>query len=130
MHKTVILIIMLFVAVTTCSCYQGGKSSTEDEAATASVEDAKSVLPVIHHAIRFYEQDFGKHPESVEELVEKEYLAIDSASSSQWDFIFNMTGNKVKRIMAISTDKMPGGTGYEVGYELETGDFSVYIVKP
>ncbi len=122
MNKTIVLSMLLF-AVLASSCYHKGKCGNRDEATTSSIKDAKLTLPTISHACRFHEQDLERSPETVEELIKKEYLALDEETALQWNFSFQFTDNKVSKIIAKSTDKMPGGLGYEISYDRESDEF-------
>lgn len=128
MCKTFIAGILILSVLTLSSCCHKGTCSKTDDASEASIQDAKAAIGAIHHACRFHENDLSKSPESVEELIRKEYLALDEETASQWSFSFQHAGDKVTKIFAKSTDKMPGGVGYEVTLDRESGKFS--IVKP
>ena len=87
--------------------------------------DARACIGAIYNSVRFYQQDFGYDPSSVEELVEKDYLAFDDTSAKQWKFSF-IGSNPIVMIEAVSTSEMSGGAGHIILFDTQSGKFHGY----
>lgn len=88
-------------------------------------KDARACIGAIYNAVKFYRQDFGCDPASVEELIKKEYLALDESSARQWKF--NLIGsNPIFMIEAVSTHEMTGGAGHIVLFDIQSAKFHGY----
>lgn len=90
----------------------------------ARASDAQATIGAIYNAVKMFRQDFGIDPSSVEELIELEYLEPDEGTLRQWTF--NLIGNPVTQIEAVSTAEMKGGAGHVVLFDVQTGRFSGY----
>ncbi|MBM3326911.1 MAG: prepilin-type N-terminal cleavage/methylation domain-containing protein [Calditrichaeota bacterium] len=90
----------------------------------ARASDAQATIGAIYNSVKMYRQDFGLDPGSVEELVELEYLEPDEGTLRQWTF--NLIGNPVSQIEAVSTSDMKGGAGHVVLFDVLTGRFTGY----
>ncbi len=90
----------------------------------ARASDAQATIGAIYNSVKMYRQDFGVDPSSVEELIELEYLEPDEGTMRQWTF--NLIGNPVTQIEAVSTAEMKGGAGHVVLFDVVTGRFSGY----
>ena len=79
----------------------------------------------IYAAVQIYHNDFGYDPESVEQLLEMEYLGIEQTVLEQWSF-YLIGANPVMQIEAISTAQMPGGAGHTILFDIWTNQFVGY----
>ena len=73
----------------------------------------------------------GTVPSTVDEMIAADLLDLDQSVYDQWDIILGLTYdedlNKIGgAISAISTDKMPGGIGKEVCFDVENKIFGGY----
>ncbi len=80
-----------------------------------SISDIYSEMRSIDNGINRYEQVFDRHPESLEELEESDYWfwGYDPINSAQWNLSFEFEENRIRYIVANSTELMPGGIGCE-----------------
>lgn len=90
------------------------------------LDDGRSVVGTIFLAVRFYVEDNQKHPSSVQELIEEEYLSIDETTAANWEFGFDFAKDKIVFITATSTDKMSLGKGWMVIFDFNTGEREVF----
>ncbi|MFN3820933.1 MAG: prepilin-type N-terminal cleavage/methylation domain-containing protein [bacterium] len=90
----------------------------------ARASDAQATIGAIYNSVKMFRQDFGIDPSSVEELIELEYLEPDEGTMRQWTF--NLIGNPVTQIEAVSTAEMKGGAGHVVLFDVQTGRFTGY----
>ncbi len=88
-------------------------------------KDARACMGAIYNAVKFYRQDYSCDPSSVEELIEKDYLALDKTSAKRWSFHF-IGSNPIVMIEAESTTEMPGGAGHIIIFDVQTGEFLGY----
>jgi hypothetical protein len=128
MHRLIFVFVFLFALILKISCDNSLAFRNEDEATKAGIDVAIATILAIHHACHYREQNSGKSPESTEELIQREDLVLDEKTGLQWNFSFQFTFDKVSKIVAESTDKMPGGLGYEIIYDRKAGKFK--FIKP
>ncbi|MDP8239770.1 MAG: hypothetical protein P9X24_11835, partial [Candidatus Hatepunaea meridiana] len=66
---------------------------------------------------------------SIQQLIETEYLKLPEDLSEKWNF--SLIGrNPIRQIEATSTDKMKGGAGHVILFDLKTGRFTGYGLPP
>jgi prepilin-type N-terminal cleavage/methylation domain-containing protein len=92
----------------------------------ARAADPQATIGAIYNAAKMYYQDSGEYPTDVEILEEQEYLEIDLATKDQWEFQIVGNQDQLDQIMATSTEKMKGGAGEVVVYEVSEGKFIGY----
>lgn len=92
----------------------------------ARAADPQATIGAIYNAAKMYYQDNGEYPTDVEVLEEQEYLEIDLATKEQWEFQIVGNQDQLDQIMGTSTEKMKGGAGEVVVYEVREGRFTGY----
>lgn len=92
----------------------------------ARAADPQATIGAIYNASKMYYQDTSEYPTDVTELTEQEYLEIDQATLEQWDFQLVGSTTNIDQIMGTSTEKMKGGAGHVVIYEVREGKFTGY----
>jgi prepilin-type N-terminal cleavage/methylation domain-containing protein len=92
----------------------------------ARASDPQATIGAIFNASKMYRQDSGAYPTDLTDLEQKEYLEIDKATKEQWEFQIVGTPTTLEQIMATSTEKMKGGAGKIVIYDIQTGVFTGY----
>lgn len=92
----------------------------------ARAADPQSTIGAIFNAAKMYYQDKGEYPTDVQELTDEEYLEIDLSTFDQWDFQIVGSTQGLDQIQATSTEKMKGGAGHIVTYEIREGRFTGY----
>ncbi|MBM3328785.1 MAG: prepilin-type N-terminal cleavage/methylation domain-containing protein [Calditrichaeota bacterium] len=90
----------------------------------ARASDAQATIGAIYNSVKMFRQDFGVDPTTIDELIELEYLEPDEGTMRQWSF--NLIGNPVTNIEAVSTAEMKGGAGHMVVFDVQTGRFQGY----
>lgn len=94
--------------------------------AGARAADPQATIGAIYNACKMHYQDTGEYPTDVNALEEQEYLTIDLATKDQWEFQIVGSQDQLDQIMATSTEKMKGGAGEVVIYEVLQGKFTGY----
>lgn len=92
----------------------------------ARAADPQATIGAIFNAAKMYRQDQGEYPTDVTVLEQEEYLTIDQATHDQWEFQIVGGPNQLEQIMGTSTEKMKGGAGQVVIYDVLTGKFTGY----
>lgn len=92
----------------------------------ARAADPQATIGAIYNSAKMYYQDHSEYPTDVEELEQQEYLEIDLATKEQWEFQIVGSATNLDQIMGTSTEKMKGGAGHVVIYEIRTGRFTGY----
>jgi prepilin-type N-terminal cleavage/methylation domain-containing protein len=92
----------------------------------ARASDPQATIGAIYNACKMYRQDSGQYPTDLTVLENQEYLEIDRATKEQWQFQIVGSPDQLEQIMGTSTEKMKGGAGQVVIYEVQTGKFSGY----
>ncbi len=92
----------------------------------ARAADPQATIGAIYNAAKMYYQDNGEYPTDIQELEDQEYLEIDLATKEQWEFQIVGAADELDQIMATSTEKMKGGAGNVVVYEVKEGRFTGY----
>jgi len=92
----------------------------------ARAADPQATIGAIYNAAKMYRQDQGEYPTDVQVLETEEYLEIDLATYDQWEFQIVGAVNNLEQIMATSTERMKGGAGKVVIYDIQTGKFTGY----
>lgn len=92
----------------------------------ARAADPQATIGAIYNSSKMYLQDNGEYPTDIAELEEMEYLEIDFATKEQWEFQIVGSATSIDQIMGTSTEKMKGGAGRVVIYEVREGRFSGY----
>lgn len=92
----------------------------------ARAADPQSTIGAIYNAAKMYYQDKGEYPTDIDALTEEEYLNIDPATEEQWDFEIVGSATNLEQVQATSTEKMRGGAGHVVTYDVLEGRFSGY----
>ncbi|MFC2150836.1 T9SS type A sorting domain-containing protein [Calditrichota bacterium] len=68
----------------------------------------------------------NEEPESIEQLVELEYLWLDDMEASEyWDFSF-VGSDPIRLIQAVSNENMSGGDGQIITWDLQEGGYTGY----
>ncbi len=91
---------------------------------SARAADAQATIGAVWNAAQVYQQDLGRSPASVEEMEQQGYLRIQDATRLQWTF--QLVGDPITSITAVSTARMRGGEGKVVTYNTLDGTFSGY----
>ncbi|TKJ39979.1 hypothetical protein CEE37_09595 [candidate division LCP-89 bacterium B3_LCP] len=92
----------------------------------ARAADPQATIGAIYNSCKMYYQDNSEYPTDVDELENFEYLEIDLATLNQWEFQIVGAGDQLDQIMATSTEKMKGGAGHVIIFEVRTGRFTGY----
>ena len=92
----------------------------------ARAADPQATIGAIYNAAKMYYQDKGEYPTDIEVLEDEEYLTIDLATHEQWEFQIVGAQDQLDQISATSTEKMKGGAGEVVIYEVKEGRFTGY----
>ncbi|MFH1863214.1 MAG: prepilin-type N-terminal cleavage/methylation domain-containing protein [bacterium] len=92
----------------------------------ARAADPQATIGAIYNACKMYRQDQGEYPTDVNILEEQEYFEIDPATKEQWEFSIVGSQTQMQQIIGTSTDKMRGGAGQVVYYDVEIGKFTGY----
>jgi prepilin-type N-terminal cleavage/methylation domain-containing protein len=92
----------------------------------ARAADPQATIGAIYNSAKMYYQDNGEYPTDVGILEEQDYLEIDLATKDQWDFQIVGNQDQLDQIMGTSTEKMKGGAGEVVVYEVREGKFTGY----
>ena len=92
----------------------------------ARASDPQATIGAIYNSCKMYRQDNGEYPSDLNVLENQEYLEIDRATKDQW--VFQIVGNaqNLDQIQGTSTEKMKGGAGQIVTYDVLTGKFTGY----
>jgi prepilin-type N-terminal cleavage/methylation domain-containing protein len=92
----------------------------------ARASDPQATIGAIFNACKMYRQDAGQYPTDLNILQNQEYLEIDRSTMDQWEFQIVGNPNNLEQIMATSTERMKGGAGQIVIYDVQTGKFTGY----
>lgn len=92
----------------------------------ARAADPQATIGSIYNQCKMYRQDHGEYPTDVAQLEDEEYLEIDRATKEQWEFQIIGGGDQLQQIMGTSTERMRGGAGQVVIYDVATGKFTGY----
>ncbi len=92
----------------------------------ARASDPQATIGAIYNACKMYRQDSGQYPVDLTILEEQEYLELDRATKEQWDFQIVGNPNQLEQIMGTSTERMKGGAGQVVIFDVATGKFTGY----
>jgi prepilin-type N-terminal cleavage/methylation domain-containing protein len=97
-----------------------------DYVKSARSADAQTTISAIVTANKIHFQKFGEYASDVEVLREKRQLQLDEATKTNWSFTIGAGADKFESVRATSTENMPGGSGKQVEYKVETGEFTGY----
>lgn len=92
----------------------------------ARASDPQATIGAIYNACKMYRQDNGQYPTELTVLEEQEYLEIDRATKEQWEFQIVGSPIELEQIIGLSTEKMKGGAGQQVTFDVATGKFNGY----
>ena len=92
----------------------------------ARAADPQATIGAIYNAAKMYRQDLGEYPTDVEILEEQEYLEMDVATKEKWEFQIVGSPTALQQIISTSTEKMRGGAGRMVYYDVQQGRFTGY----
>ncbi|RJP79814.1 MAG: prepilin-type N-terminal cleavage/methylation domain-containing protein [Candidatus Zixiibacteriota bacterium] len=92
----------------------------------ARAADPQATIGSIWNQCKMYRQDHGEYPTDLQALEDEEYLEIDDATREQWEFQIVGGPQQLDQIISTSTEKMKGGAGKIVMYDVRTGKFSGY----
>ncbi|HEX7343622.1 MAG TPA: prepilin-type N-terminal cleavage/methylation domain-containing protein [bacterium] len=92
----------------------------------ARAADPQATIGSIYNQCKMYRQDNGEYPSDIQVLQEQEYLEIDQATLEQWEFQIIGGPDAIQQIMGTSTERMKGGAGHVVIYDVQTGKFTGY----
>ncbi len=92
----------------------------------ARASDPQATIGAIYNSAKMYRQDSGQYPTDLTVLETQEYLEIDKATKEQWEFQIIGSPTNLEQIMGTSTEKMKGGAGQIVIYDVQTGKFTGY----
>jgi len=92
----------------------------------ARAADPQATIGSIYNQCKMYRQDHGEYPADIQVLQDQEYLEIDQATLDQWEFQIIGGGDQLQQIMATSTERMKGGAGQVVIFDVATGKFTGY----
>ncbi len=92
----------------------------------ARASDPQATIGAIYNASKMYQQDTGVYPTDLIVLEQQEYLEIDQATKEQWNFQIIGSPTNLEQIMGTSTEKMKGGAGQIIIYNVQTGKFTGY----
>ena len=92
----------------------------------ARASDPQATIGAIYNAAKMFRQDNGQYPVDIATLTTQEYLEIDRATMDQWEFAIVGNPNNLEQIMGTSTERMKGGAGQIVIYDVQTGKFTGY----
>jgi prepilin-type N-terminal cleavage/methylation domain-containing protein len=92
----------------------------------ARAADPQATIGSIYNQAKMYRQDTGEYPADVQTLQDQEYLEIDQATLEQWEFQIIGGTDALQQIMGTSTERMKGGAGHVVIYDVLTGKFTGY----
>ena len=111
-------ILLLLVVITSIPVYtqytQGSRAS-----------EAQYGIGAIFDAAKMYYKDHNEDAGSIQQLIETEYLKLPEDLSEKWNF--SLIGrNPIRQIEATSTDKMKGGAGHVILFDIQTGRFTGY----
>jgi prepilin-type N-terminal cleavage/methylation domain-containing protein len=94
--------------------------------AGARAADPQATIGAVYNSCKMYLQDKGEYPTDLNILENEEYLEIDKATKDQWEFQIVGSPAALEQITATSTEKMKGGAGQVVYYDVRTGKFTGY----
>ncbi len=92
----------------------------------ARAADPQATIGAIYNSAKMYYQDTGEYPSDIAILEEEMYLTIDLSTHDQWEFQIVGSQDQLDQITATSTEKMKGGAGEVVVYEVSQGRFTGY----
>ncbi|MBU0519721.1 prepilin-type N-terminal cleavage/methylation domain-containing protein [bacterium] len=92
----------------------------------ARAADPQAAIGAIYNSAKMYYQDTSEYPTDVQTLTAENYLTIDQATLDQWDFQIVGAQEQLDQITATSTDRMKGGAGRVVIYQVIEGRFVGY----
>jgi len=92
----------------------------------ARAADPQATIGAIYNSAKMYYQDNSEYPTDVQTLTDEKYLTIDEATLEQWDFSIVGAADELDQITATSTDRMKGGAGRVVIYDVAQGRFTGY----
>ncbi len=92
----------------------------------ARAADPQATIGAIYNSAKMYYQDKGEYPNDVQILQDEEYLTIDLSTLEQWQFQIVGADDQLDQIMGTSTERMKGGAGEVVIYEVREGKFTGY----
>ncbi len=92
----------------------------------ARASDPQSTIGAIYNACKMYYQDNSEYPTDITELEDEGYFEIDMSTKDQWEFQIVGSTTSLDQIMGTSTERMKGGAGHIVIYEVRTGRFTGY----
>jgi len=86
------------------------------------IEPAHDFILRIDDAIVTYHQANGEDPNSVERLIEENYIEMPEILDRQWSFSLSRS-DPVIEIRAMSTGENPDGAGHALSYDRQTDQF-------
>lgn len=120
LNQTCTLLITLLISLTIfTSCGDIEKKYRQGMHAS----DAQAAIGAIYNATKMQNQDLGKTPKSIHELIENKYLVMEEKLLKEWKFSL-VGSNPITQIKAVSTSEMVEGTGHTIVYDIQTGRFS------
>lgn len=115
--ELMVVLVILAILASVASAYYFGQADK------AKVITTKTQIKELENAVRFYYLDYGKYPNSLEELLHQtkgktaKYLDADSVPKDSWqnEFIYRSpgSGDNPFEIISLGADGMQGGTGYD-----------------
>lgn len=85
---------------------------------------AKTTINAIWQAAQIFQQDQGKWPASVDELIQAKVIEIAPSTTLQWQFY--LVGSPLQSILAVSTPSMKAGAGKTIEYDVDEGVWRGY----
>ena len=91
--------------------------------------EARTVISNINNASKMYYMNEGEWPTEIDELERSGQLDVSRLTKLKWTFDIQLSDQGGK-IIATSTQEMPGGAGHQVVYDPHIGMFSGYGTTP
>jgi len=89
---------------------------------SARAADAQTTIGAILTADKIYYQKYGEYTTNIEQLD----IRIEASTKLKWNFEIGASTNDITSLQATSTEKMPGGAGKVISYDVKTGEFHGY----